>query len=181
MNLIQYCAVLGLISGFFSCGERHPISETGKKAEGRTFYNPEQKLYFNNVRSLFYSKETNDKAQIDFWILDKNNFSDSIPIIRLKIADAWTREEVYLSLEPNAFFVNKDTFEITWVDYENDMKGKFNYIQRGPINDFDFARDIYNSISNNIGLFYKNIPLFDEESKEAFRITFKDYSKWISK
>jgi hypothetical protein len=169
--------VLGLFSFvLFACNPAEVKKET---ADHRIYTSAQNRLYFKNVRSIYYTKESNSNAYLDYYRYKDACKRQEIPVLNLCIVDAWDRDEAYLLVENNDFFDNKDTFAINWLDEKSGMTGKFVFERHMPNQEYKFAADLFASMRADIKLSYKGKVIFDETRKKAFVKTFRDYENLI--
>lgn len=136
------------------------------------------KLFFTNVRQLYYDREELKAAQrIVYRLKDRTTTTISIyPTIVIN----WMDDEAYLLLEVSEQLQN----EAKLVVHENDATSKqqFAYAldERGKENMLEFALKIYEGIlqQNSFQVLHNGeyVPLLvDETERENFRIVLVDY------
>jgi len=141
----------------------------------------DSKLYFKNVRQIFYNRDT-DETQREMFRLKKSVLTDTIPIINLCIINHWKQDKAFLLLEPNAWFLSPDTIRVVWKDANNARSGTY-FFEQGSIDRHHFfALQIYEAILQEYDLFIQHnqqqVPFLNNKTaREAFRITVKDYLK----
>ncbi|MCS7005485.1 MAG: hypothetical protein NZM38_09180 [Cytophagales bacterium] len=145
----------------------------------------DSELYFKNVRQIFYYRTT-DTTQREFFRIKSMPQNNNVPLIGLCIVNHWKADKAFLLLEPNGWFVSEDSIEVLWHDAQNPLiHGKI-FFEQGPIyKHYFFALEIYRGILKEykfeVRQRNRKAPfLEDEEAREAFRITVKDFLKLIN-
>lgn len=159
---------------------QNPEERKAKRDEHRIYTSDQARIFFTNVRSIYYQKEVKAESKINFWRYKERDLSLDYPVLNLCIAEAWDRNEAYLLLEPNEYFTNKDTFTLEWVDKRNKSKGSFNFIRKRPTDDYIFARRIYPYLNKNFEWRYEGTVLFDEPRSKIFKKTYGDFQNLVA-
>lgn len=147
----------------------------------RINYLPDGKIFFTNVRSVYYLKQSMESAKIDFYRHRQRLDVDTLPLIELAIADAWDRDEAYLIAEPCAYFSNYDSIAIDWQDKKNGMKGVIWYKQGNPVQSTAFADDLGSLLKQpDVILTCTGKPFMPEDARDIYLTTLNDYRKWVS-
>lgn len=179
--IVAILATVGCQKAKDKYAQQRALSGNNKRDANRIYTTPANRLFFLNVRSLYYDKESNEKTQLDFYRYGDRIQTNENPVINLAIVDAKVREEAYLVIEPNNFFVSEDSIALRWEDSNTDMKGYFTYIKKSPKEDYEFLKSLYPYLlKQNISISYKGEPMFDDEQTKVFRKTFKDFEKLIA-
>lgn len=142
------------------------------------------KLFFKNIRQLYYDLEEMEVAKLKVFRLKKRDLSTEQPIINLALVDNWRYDEAYLLLEPNQLLANQDALMIKWISGEN--SGEIIYQKGNKIAQVTFADQIYEQVQLGSALSIKvnnswTAFLDTEKSREAFRITMFDYYRLVKR
>lgn len=157
-----------------------PVKSKKRTDNNRIHYTADQKIYFTNVRSLYYQKQTQPGVNIDFYRHRQRWDTDTLPLFQLAIADAWDRDEAYLLLEPNDFFNLKDSIEILWLDTISNMRGKLLYMNGTPLQSTQFAVELGKLMKQPLVLECNGQPFMPEKPRDIYLTTLRDYRKWVN-
>lgn len=162
--------------GLFAC---NPSKNKGIDSADLSFQTDESsKLFFKNVRQLYYDKEMLEAAKLEVFRLKKREQSDKMPVINLSIVNNWRYDEAYVLLEPNAAAGDVTQLRVRWESSED--SGEINFERGNKVKHLEFAWSIYAHILEQCRFQiyldgeWKDV-LNTEKAREAFRITMFDY------
>lgn len=178
---------MGIVAIFLvACGTTGSEKKVDKnQATFRT--TADSRLYFRNVRQIYYDKEIQPNTRLELYRFGKRNKSQDRPVINVLIANNWLHDEAYLLIEPNSYFENPQTIEITWQDTKNQQSGTYTFAPGSKEDHFRFVTALYQSILAGHQLMVKDkngnpAPLFTSEGdRDNFRKTVKDYFRLVNR
>lgn len=155
--------------------------------EGELIYqtNDATKLFFRNVRSAYYDKQTLSEAKIDVYRMKNRNSAEDFPVLNLALVNNWLQDEAHIIVELNSFYSVGDTIKVTWKD---DSLGQqsINFIYGNKDNHTRFADKVYQNMLDlkamEIYSENKSWPLFSRnEDREIFRKTMIDFYRLVQR
>jgi hypothetical protein len=148
----------------------------------------DSRLYFKNVRQIYYDREDQENTKLEVFRFGKRNRSTQLPVINLALVNNWRYDEAYVLIEPNAYFDNADQIEVNWqAKADTTANGTYVFKFGSKENHFRFATQLYESIlaqhilqlQDSTG---KPVNLFQSEAdRDNFRKTMVDYYRLVNK
>lgn len=172
-----------LILGIWAC---NPDKRKRIDAEHIVYKsNDATKLFFRNMRAIYYDKQTLEQAKIDVYRMKDRNQTEDYPVLNLALVNNWLQDEAYIIIEPNGFFSVGDTIRVTWQE-ESGRQGESIFIFGNKDNHTRFADEIYNNILSSFPMrIHKDEeewPLFNSPNdKETFRKTMVDFYRLVQR
>ncbi len=147
--------------------------------------NDATKLFFRNVRSSYYEKQTLSEAKIDVYRMKNRNSTEDYPVLNLALVNNWLEDEAYIIVEPNSFYSVGDTIKVTWED-DSLRQQSIDFIYGNKDNHTRFADKVYqNMLDLKVMEIYsgdKSWPLFSRnEDREIFRKTMIDFYRLVQR
>jgi hypothetical protein len=146
----------------------------------------DSRLYFKNVRQIYYDRETPDNTKLEVYRFGKRSQAPDRPVINVALVNNWVHDEAYVIVEPNAYFDNMSSIEVEWQDNVSKQSGVYSFTY-GPKNThFKFASEIYQSVLAKHKLQVLNpdkqwVDLFQTDAdRDNFRKTMKDYYRLVN-
>lgn len=172
-----------ILTTIFACNP----DKTKSLKEGELVYqtNDATKLFFRNVRSAYYDKQTLSEAKIDVYRMKNRHSTEDYPVLNLALVNNWLQDEAYIIIEPNSFYSVGDTIKVTWDDQKlGEQKADFVYGNKD--NHTLFADKIYQNLlgmqSMKIHADGESWPLFSRnEDREIFRKTMIDFYRLVQR
>lgn len=138
------------------------------------------RLYFNNIRSVYYLQEQQPDTRIEFYKLRRFPQTKERPFLYPIIANNWMESEAYIFLEKNDFKEGfSDTLTIQW---KSETDSGYYYL---PVanreNQYVLAGQLYESLRSRHRLFIKTkaaefTPFFtDIDEQQQFKTVLRDY------
>lgn len=137
------------------------------------------KLFFKNVRQIYYDKEELSAAKLDLFRLKKRNESSDWPVLNLVIVNNWRYDEAYVLVEPNTAFDDAQAFQLYWSNNDGSEQGLIEF-KKGDKQDIQrFCNAVYYQLvrGSRFRLDSKEGMeiLMTRADREAFRVTMVDY------
>lgn len=147
----------------------------------------DSRLYFKNVRQIYYDIENQENTRLEIFRFGKRNKSVNKPVVNVALVNNWRYDEAYVIVEPNAYLNNNKQIKIVW-HQKADTTARGNYIFDfgSKENHFRFATQLYESILSGHTLLLedsagKSTPLFHTETdRENFRKIMVDYYRLVN-
>lgn len=140
-----------------------------------------ERLYFKNIRGLYYDLESRDDAKMSVYRYGKRIREADHPLFNLSILVNRVKDEAYIYIEPWSE-LNSFSLRAT-VENQTDT---LEYISGDKFVHFCFVEKLYPFLLKNT--YFETlidevwIPiLVDEKERDALRITIKDYYRLINK
>lgn len=146
----------------------------------------DSRLFFKNVRQIYYNKEIKENTKLEVFRFSKRNLTQHMPAINLALVNNWMYDEAYVLIEPNSYFDGADTIEVEWTDKPGKQSGVYRFSLGSKETHFKFASQIYESILSKHRLLVYNqekqwVNLFQTETdKDNFRKTMVDYYRLVN-
>jgi hypothetical protein len=87
----------------------------------------DSRLYFKNVRQIYYDREDQENTRLEVFRFGKRNQSAKVPVINIALVNNWRYDEAYVLIEPNAYFDDFDRIEVAW-QAEADTMARGTYV-----------------------------------------------------
>lgn len=182
--LLRWAAALLLGLGLLGC---NPDKERPVDAEEPVFATTDRsRLFFKNVRMLFYEVEEDSLRRDFFRLSDRVKDAPDRPVLNLCIVNDLLRDRAYVMLEPNEFFGTADSIVVYYRDKAQGSEGQYRYRQSNMMRQWQFATDLYNGILQGQEFYVRapdgrEVPFLQEKrEREAFRVTMVDYYRMVN-
>jgi hypothetical protein len=182
LKLFSFLLVLGLC---ISCEKRTIVKRDSPNPDFLT--PPDGTLYFKNVRQIDYHRvKPRDINMFIYHYKDRPVLKEK-PQIWAYIAENWEYEEAYFMLESNDLF---GEFTESTFSYTSGKDSTYRPFKAERYHKSEFLRfaDFVTGAFADDSPVYMRLPQGDslqifiqKEEREAFRITYMDYKKWIGK
>lgn len=180
--MIRFLLLFAILVSSTTCSQPEPQKTFLGDKQFRT--TPPSRLYFNNVRSVYYYKERKPNTKIDLFTLRKMYKGNAYPILIPRIINNWMKDEAYIFLENNAYPQFSDSVMVQWEHETIDsLKGTYLMTRRTKKQQYEFAGKLFESLTNAHELSIQNeqgewIPFFDNfDDRMNYIATLKDYYK----
>jgi hypothetical protein len=146
----------------------------------------DSRLYFKNVRQIYYDKENQEHTKMEIYRFGKRNLSQQVPVLNVALVHNWRYDEAYVIIEPNSYFDNVTQIEVEWQNPSNKQSGVYRFSFGSKENHYKFATEIYQSILAKHKLLVYNtskqwVNLFASEAdRDNFRKTMVDYYRLVN-
>lgn len=167
-----------LVLAFTNCEKRTKVHRNTQNPDFMT--PPDGRLYFLNVRSLYYKKVRKKSIPMDLYYYKTDKMPIS-PSIQFYIADNWMYDEAYLMPELDSSFGQftdmnlsfTDTLSKEWHTFRPNQYNKENFLKAAMFlsNAIELGASIYIKAIGKDSISFLNHQLH----REAIRITLKDY------
>lgn len=181
---LRWAAALLLGLGLLGC---NPDKERLVDAEDPVFATTDRsRLFFKNVRLLFYDTEEDSLRRDFFRLADRVKDAPDRPVLNLCIVNDLLRDRAYVMLEPNEFFGTADSIVVYYRDRAKGGEGHYRYRQSNMMRQWQFATDLYNGILQGQEFYVRapdgrEVPFLQEKrEREAFRVTMVDYYRMVN-
>ncbi len=170
--------------GIFSCNANVDKKVDQNGANFKT--SADSRLYFKNVRQIYYDRETPENTKLEVFRFGKRNQQTDKPIINVALVNNWMHDEAYVIVEPSEYFEDISPIEVEWQDSGKKISGVYRFTLGPKENHFKFATEIYQSIlaKHKLLVFNKDKrweSLFQSEAdKDNFRKTMRDYYRLVN-
>lgn len=147
--------------------------------------NDASKLFFKNLRQIYYDKEEMAAAKLELYRFKKRTTGNESPVINLAIVNNWRYDEAYLLLEPNSL-LQLNELSIAWEDRENGQSGNIRFENGNKKTIVKFADQVYYQIQQGSEFTVKvdgkdTGILKSPEDRDAFRISMIDYYRLVQR
>ncbi len=178
---LLFLTLIGML--FSNCDRRTKIYKGSPSPEYMT--SADSRLYFRNVRSLFYIKSVHPGAEIDLYTFKTETIHR--PIFRFFIADNWMYDEAYFMLDQDSGIAEFSSYIISYTDTATNF---YHTLQPTAFNKPNFLALGYHlreAIQTNSKIYLRqsdqdSSEIYNhKEHREALRITLTDYEKLVNK
>lgn len=144
-------------------------------------------LYFKNVRQIAYYRSQPKNLNMTIYTHKELPQLKDKPQVWAYMAENWRFQEAYLMLESNEAFGDFVENRYAYSSRKDSSYHSFKAVRYHKPEFLRFADFVVSSFKEESPLYliYPNgdsLKIFEQEAeKEAFRITLKDYKKWIAK
>lgn len=175
-SLIPIIVILAL----FAC---HPDKEKVVDRNKPEFTsNDASRLFFKNVRILYYDFEEQNEGKIQVLTLKKREKNNELAEIYVDIVNNWHQDRAFPLITFSSLFDSLDNLEIE-VRNGDEVIESLNFTrQSNMIEQYSFASAIYEAILMNHTFYAPQIGmtvLEDENNREAFRISMVDFYRLV--
>lgn len=147
----------------------------------------DSRLYFKNVRQIYYDRENQENTKLEIFRFAKRNKSTDSPIINVALVNNWRYDEAYVIIEPSAYLTDLNEIKVFWQDKsDTNANGTYQFAFGSKENHFRFATQLYESILARHVLLIedttgKPVKLFGTETdRDNFRKTMADYYRLVN-
>jgi len=142
--------------------------------------NDASRLYFKNVRQLYYDREIRDDAMMNVYRFAKREIDEKQPLLNLSIIINRLKDEAYVFLEPSVIFEGEGSIQLRWLSEDKIRSGSIEFIDGDRFDHYSFVEKIYpllvEEASFEVHLNGDWYPILKEQKeRDAFRITSFDY------
>ena len=145
--------------------------------------NDATRLFFKNVRLLYYNLEEQNEGKIQVLSLKSRVEDSGKPIINVDLVNNWFQDRAYPMIRLSEYFNDVDRIEVVMTSKDGDSEIIAFDRQSNMIEHFYFATAIYEGILKQyqMTLASDNTPIMtDSEEREGFRITMVDYYRLVN-
>lgn len=100
-------------------------------------------MYFNNVRSVYYDKDTKSKAPLVLYRITRREKRQDVPVLNLAIVANNANATANIVVEPNAYFSDSRSISINWHNPDNKQQGTYEFDGSSLSNHYQFASQVY--------------------------------------
>lgn len=155
-------------------------NNSGKEASVLSITDAER-LYFKNVRGLYYDLEGRDDAKMSVYRYGKRVQEADHPLLNLSILINRVKDEAYLYVEPSSD-LSSFSLRATVADQTDTLE----FISGDKFSHFNFVEQLYPFLIENayFELLIDEVwvPILeDEKERDALRIPIKDFYRLINK
>ncbi len=140
------------------------------------------RLFFKNVRLLYYDLEEKNEGKIQILKLGRRLEDSTAAIINIYIINNWYQDRAYPMVSLSPYLEKFDTLEIEMIKEDGNSEILF-YNPSSTMNEqFYFASAIYEGLLKKYTFILKNdgSELFNNsDQREAFRITMVDFYRLV--
>jgi hypothetical protein len=174
--------VFFILSG--SCQYKHPSNIPLGQIDFKT--RPDTELFFKNLRSIYYDNEEQTNTKLLIYRFKNRPKNLKTIDLNLAIVHNWRFNEAYLLIDTINFSPPHSAITLICQNPKNRQKSEIKFKGMDKKAHFEFAYQVYEAIirEENISLQKGTqlIPILsDSKSREAFRITVKDYLGLVGK
>lgn len=140
-----------------------------------------ERLYFKNIRGLYYDLEGRDDAKMSVYRYGKRVQEADHPLLNLSILINRVKDEAYIYVEPSSN-LSSFTLKATAENQTDTLK----FISGDKFAHFNFVEQLYPFLIENayfeILIDKAWVPILeDEKERDALRIPIKDFYRLINK
>lgn len=180
-SLIRYVSILIFSSALLAC---NPDKERIVDRNTPVFKtNDATRLFFKNVRQLYYDLEEQNDGKIQVLRLSSRVEDPERPIINVDIVNNWFQDRAYPMIRLSAYFDQMERIEIEMLNEAGHSELLVFDKSSGIDAHFYFATALYEGILKKytIRLRSDGTQLFaDQNEREGFRITMVDYYRLVA-
>lgn len=172
--------LLCAVTLYWGCQQPEPQREFTGDEQFRT--TDPSRLYFKNMRSVYYYLENKPHAKADIFWLKRYSKAKDRPILYAKIVNDWMRDEAYIFVE-NGFYPHfpSDSLKLLWEDTTQDTSGQIILGTRSRQNQYAFCGQVYDALTKGYAFTMVDargdtIPIFEAgDDRTHFTTTVRDY------
>ena len=145
--------------------------------------NDASRLFFKNVRQLFYDLEEKNEGKIQIFRMKDRSADSTIPVIQVDLINNWHEDRAYPMISLSGYFDDKESVEVQ-LEFADGTSELINFDKSGTMNDhFYFSSALYEAILRKAKIRLKDSQqmLFeDDDLRNDFRITMVDFYRLVS-
>ncbi|MBD8488912.1 hypothetical protein IFO69_09165 [Echinicola sp. CAU 1574] len=185
-ELIKVIKIFGLASVgivlVFSFFNEYRADNTGDAEV--THITDASRLYFKNVRQIYYDIERRDDAKVDIFRYSRNSNNKKLLFLNLSIILSRIKNEAYIFVEPSEALEKQEEIEIRWKNQSSQKQGEIYFRFGDRFTHYDFVSKLAPLIEENIDFEVKfdqewQPILVSEKERFSFKVTAEDYFRLV--
>lgn len=179
-QIMKKYLIIGCLLTLFACDV--PKAQKEFKGEQQYRTTDPSRLYFKNMRSVYYFRSRKPRSKKDIYTLKRASRDRDRPLLYPTIINNWLEDEAYIFIEKNAYpYFPEDSLHIRWQSV--DSTGTFALGVPTKKAQYEFAGVLYDCLRQGHQLSFESkkgdtVSLFDRhQDRKDFLIVMRDYYK----